>query len=268
MNLRYYIGAILSIPLLPIMYFQGKRIRANVPYLPAAKGSEGKVLADFKNGKSLRLVAIGESTIAGVGVETHEEGLTGSLAKELSLLLETSIHWKVYAESGYTAAAVLEKIIPHINDDDIDIIVIGLGGNDAFTLSSPTQWIQNIRLLIETLQSKFPTTSIVFCNMPPIKEFPAFTPLIKFTIGNLVEILGEELEKLMKDYEAVFYFGELITLNGWIKKYNIDAESSSFFSDGVHPSKLTYQTWAKYIANCISNEDRIRNSLWNEAKGV
>jgi len=34
--------------------------------------------------------------------------------------------------------------------------------------------------------------------MPPIKELTALISLIKFTIGNLSTIHGEELEKLMK----------------------------------------------------------------------
>lgn len=85
--------------------------------------------------------------------------------------------------------------------------------------------------------------------MPPIKEFPAFSPLIKFILGNLVEILGEELEKLVACHDNVFYLGEKITLQHWIDKFDLQVPPSAFFSDGVHPSKLTYQTWGKDIAN-------------------
>ena len=41
MNLKYTLGSVLTIPLLPIMYYQGKRIRANVPELPEASGIRG-----------------------------------------------------------------------------------------------------------------------------------------------------------------------------------------------------------------------------------
>ncbi len=261
MNLRYYLGAFLSFPLLPIMFYQGKRIMSSVPKLPEAKGIEGKVNANLKTEKSIRLVTIGESTIAGVGVETHEEGFTGTLAKELSSLLQVNVNWKVYARSGYTAAKVLKKIVPKINEDSIEIIVIGLGANDAFTLNSPKKWSKEILSLIENLRSKHPKSAIVFCNMPPIKEFPAFTSLIKFTIGNLVELLGQELKILVKEHENVFYFGERITLEEWIKKFQPNGKKADFFSDGVHPSKLTYQIWAKDIAIRISNENEINNTI-------
>ena len=82
MNTKYLLGSILALPLLPVMYFQGKRIKASVPNLPEAKGTAGIAVANSEH--SMNLLTIGESTIAGVGVETHEEGFTGTLAKELA----------------------------------------------------------------------------------------------------------------------------------------------------------------------------------------
>jgi hypothetical protein len=108
---------------------------------------------------------------------------------------------------------------------------------------------------------KFPNTIIVFCNMPPIKEFPAFTSLIKFTIGNLVEVLGDELEKITHEYDHVFYFGEKITLQSWMDRFQITGEATDFFSDGVHPSKLTYQIWGKDMANKIFTNELLKSIL-------
>src|SRR5690606_25809333 len=145
----------------------------------------------------------GESTIAGVGVDTHDIGFTGTLAKELSNLLKIDIAWKVYARSGYTAQKITQKIVPKIVENDVDLIIIGLGTNDTFTLNRPKRWRKDVLQLISSLKAKYANTFIVFCNMPPVKEFPAFTPLIKFIIGNLVEILGEELGDLVKKYDNV-----------------------------------------------------------------
>jgi lysophospholipase L1-like esterase len=261
MNIRYLSGALISFPLLPLMYFQGKRIRASVPKLPEAEGIEGQCQVSEETGGVLKVISIGESTIAGVGVQTHEEGFTGTFAKELSRLLSMNVSWKVYAKSGYTAKRVEQKLIPGITEKMVDLIIVGLGGNDAFTLNRPSKWNTQIRALIVSLNLKFPKAIIVFCNMPPIKEFPAFTSLIKFTVGNLVEILGDELREIVNDYENVFYFGEKITLKGWIDKFGLAVEKEDFFSDGVHPSKLTYQTWAKEIAYEISKHDKIKNAL-------
>lgn len=255
MNLKYLFGAIASIPLLPIMAYQGKKIRKSVPSLPEAEGTQG--ISTCVSEKTISMIAIGESTIAGVGVATHEEGYTGTLAKELAERLGVNIEWRVYARNGYMVEQLTKKILPKIEEKRADLIVIGTGGNDAFKLNTPKRFYQSILQLIDNLQVKFPNTPIVFTNVPPIKEFPAFTPLIKFTIGNLGEILGEELEKAVSKRQNVYFIAEKITLNKWIKKMNISADEKDFFSDGVHPSKLTYQTWAKDTAMFIVENSQI-----------
>ena len=259
MNIKYILGSILTIPLLPLMYFQGKKIKNSVPRLPEAAGVKGFCSVSSK--KRLRMLTIGESTIAGVGVSTHEEGFTGSLANELATGLKTNIDWKVYAKSGYTAKKVKEKIIGSITEKSIDFIVIGLGGNDAFELNSPKKWNKDIRELIKSIRLKFEGVPILFLNMPPIKEFPAFTSLIKFTIGNLVDILGKELEKVTQDFEQVYYYTRKVRSLDLIERFNLKIKPIDFFSDGVHPSKTTYQIWAKDISNFITQSSEIKNAL-------
>jgi lysophospholipase L1-like esterase len=259
MNLKYCFGALISVPLLPLMYFQGQKIRKSVPALPEASGTSG-IATLIGASKTIHMITIGESTIAGVGVKTHEEGFSGSLARELGSLIHANVSWKVYAKSGYTASKVREKIIPEIKESRVDLIVIGLGGNDAFTLNTPKRWKRNIDELIQELEIKFPKAVIFFCNMPPIKEFPAFTTIIKFTIGNLVEILGQELALTIQKFDHVYYASDIITIAGWIEKEKQNLKKQDFFSDGVHPSPLTYQTWAKEIASLVvykSNINRI-----------
>ncbi len=251
MSLKYYLGAIIALPLLPILYFQAQKIRNNVPNLPEAKNPEGYIKTTSE--ETLKMLVIGESTIAGIGVDFHENGFTGALAKEISQATNHSILWRVYAKSGYTAKMVRKRIIPTIEDSTADIIVIGLGGNDAFKLNSPDVWIFQINFLIKTLKRKFPKTPIYFTNMPPIKEFPAFTSAIKFVIGNLVEILGERLHRRVRKKDNVHYNNEIIELKTWQEKHNLKGDASIFFSDGVHPSKLTYQTWGKEMAQFIMN---------------
>ncbi len=250
MYIRYFLGAIISTPLLPLMYYHGEKIRHSVPELPEAKGVEGEIR--INTDQVFRLLTIGESTIAGIGAPTHEEAFTGSLAKKLTEKWQKNIHWKVYARSGYTAKRVYTKILPKITETEIDLIVIGLGGNDAFTLNRPWQWKKDIRLIIKDLQGRFgKKTPIFFTNMPPIKEFPAFTPLIKFVIGNLVEILGKTLEKEIAEHENVFYNAEIITLDAWSKQQNLQLSANQYFSDGVHPSVLTYKSWAGEMSEFI-----------------
>lgn len=260
MNWRYYVGALLVVPTLPVLYIHGKRIRAQVPKLPEAEGPHG--ICQMNDGNDeLKLICIGESTIAGVGVKTHSEGFAGTLASELSKQLSTTVAWKVYAESGLTANDVVKKVLPTIKSEKADLIVIGLGGNDAFTLNRPEKWTKSIENIITILRQRYPLTPIFFTNMPPIKAFPAFTPLVKMVLGNLVELLGDTLEKTVAKVPDVYYYSHRRTLEDWVSRLGIDAHPADFFSNGVHPSPLTYQTWAKDMARFILDQNIAKSFL-------
>ena len=248
-QLKYLVGVICTIPLLPLMYIHGKQIRAKVPDLPEATGNTG--ITDATRKVDFQLITLGESTVAGVGVKTHSEGFTGTLANTLADKLGKNIRWKVYAKSGITAKRVPKELIANITEKQADLIVIGLGANDAFEGNSPYTWRKGIEQTIARLRTKFPTTPIFFANMPPIKEFPAFTLLIKQTVGNLVELHGKELQKIITNYSTVFYNAEVLSLSNWLQGELANKTIHDFFSDGVHPSKLTYQAWAKDFAGFI-----------------
>lgn len=253
-QIKYILGAIASIPFLPIMYFQGKKIKRNIPQLPEAIGTEG---FEGQSSKQINLLTLGESTIAGVGVDQHKNGFTGALAKTLSQHSKFQVNWKVFAKSGYTAKQVAQELIPKIKNFQPDLIVIGLGANDAFNLNSPNRWRAGMNAVLTELNKKFPNAKIICNNMPPIKEFPAFTPLMKNVIGNLVELLGNELNKMVKNYNNVFYINEKMKFEDWINKFDLNLTRNDFFSDGVHPSKLTYQTWGKEVADFILKNKKL-----------
>ncbi|BDS14252.1 SGNH/GDSL hydrolase family protein [Aureispira anguillae] len=259
MNIKYILKVILAIPFLPIIYFQARIIKARFPKLPEAEGIRGFVANNIN--KRLRILTIGESSIAGVGVKTHEEGFTGTLAKELSSLLNATVEWKVYAKRGYTAKKVEETIVPQITEKEIDLVVVGLGANDTFQLNNPSRWKKDVQRLIQSLKDKFSDVPIVFINMPPIKELPAFTKLIKIILGNLGEILAEELDKLVHHDNKTYYYSNRITITDWMERFNVPSENAVFFSDGVHPSKLAYQVWARDVAGFIMTHPQIKTTL-------
>jgi len=145
---RYYLGALISIPLLPVLYYQGIQIRKKIPKLPEAIGTQGECSQQTNEEKPLQLISLGESTIAGVGVQTHAEGFTGTFASELSKQLNRNIQWTVHAKSGYTAKQVQQLLVPEIQEKNPDLILVGLGGNDAFTLNHPKRWRKHLKQLI------------------------------------------------------------------------------------------------------------------------
>jgi lysophospholipase L1-like esterase len=251
-TLKYLAGAGITLPLLPILYRQAIRVKESVPVLPEAESPAGEVaVADTP---PFRLLLIGESTLAGVGVKTHDEGFAGTLARAIGHGTGKRVKWRVYARSGYTASKKLERLLPKIEEEQADLIVIGTGGNDAFKLSTPWGFRKAAGKIIDELRARFPDAPIAFTNMPPIREFPAFTPLIQRTIGGLVELHGEALKREVAPRANVFFNHEILHLAEWADRLGLPPDPKPFFSDGVHPSRLTYQTWARDFAAFLMRE--------------
>lgn len=248
-QLKYILGSILFAPLMPIVLAQGNRIRKTLPRLPEALNPEGTV----GEGPPFRLVCLGESTMACVGIDTHENGFAGNFSKHLSKRLKRQVNWKVYAKSGLTAEMVRKQLVPQIKEQACDLILIALGGNDTFQLNSPNQWTEQIELLIASIRLKFKDTPILFATMPPIHTFPAFTGPIRLVLGQLVSLHGDGLNRLIKDHPNIYFDPQKIDLNYWLNKYP-GHQKEEFYSDGVHPSSLTYQIWGAELAELIEQQ--------------
>lgn len=249
-QIQYYLKIPFVIPLFPILYWQGKQIQKKVPRLPEAQGTEGKTKG--QNSNILKVLGLGESTMAGVGVATHKEGFMGNFADALTALTEREIHWKVIAKSGIKAAGVTQRLLPKIKGEQPDIILICLGGNNAFALHSPQKWEDDCLELIAALQNHFgKETPIIFSNMPPIRFFPAFTPLIKQIVGRLVESYSYQLAGRIRKLPNVYFNNEIVRFNTWRERYQTNATLEELFSDGVHPSPLTYQLWGQDMAGFV-----------------
>ena len=252
MSVRYLAGAAVTVPLLPVMYLQGRRIRAKVPDLPEAKGPSGcSGGPSSPQSAPLNLVAIGESTVAGVGVATHEQGLTGHFARRLSALTQRPVNWNVFARSGYTAARAATGLIPRIPQRPTDLVLMGLGGNDAFALRSPERFVEDMHTAVEAVRRRLGPVPILIASLPPIGDFPAFPWLIRRVMGGLIGLYCEQLHTAAVQWSDVEFCEERVTFESWIQKYPSDLSVEDFFSDGVHPSEITYQSWGEDLAETV-----------------
>lgn len=243
-QLLFILGGILTIPIIPLLIWQGKRVKNTIPQLPEAIGTKGQVVV---NEVFINLLNIGESTFAGVGVETHGEGVTGQLAKFLSEKTNRSVRWEVLAQSGYSAKKVLTELVPMIPKTSIDIIVIGLGGNDTFELNRPMKWQQDLIDIISEIQKIQPQSSIVIATLPPVGSFPAFPFPLNAVLGGLERLHSWVVKPVPKMFKNVYFDS---------KRFEV-TEPKIMFSDGVHPSGYTYSLWGKQLAEFIVENELV-----------
>ncbi len=246
-QLKYYLRLAIAAPFMPLLHKKVDRIMNEMPDLPAPEDIRKEV-----DNAQLHILSIGESSIASIGVDTQEDGLTGFLAQQIEVHHKVTVSYEVIAKSGYTAAMVHDELLPTIQSKAADIIMIGLGANDTFKLSKPNKWRNDLSNILDFLTNRYGDTPIVFINMPPTTEFPVFDNMLKYFVSKQMLILRNELQELIPAYPQAYYIPHKLTAERLIKKYNIKGKQiSDFYSDGVHPSKLTYDMWAREIFEFI-----------------
>lgn len=228
----YIFGAILLIPVMPFLYLQGQYIRRKIGVLPDAQGERRGKTGNFN--RSVKMLVIGESTVAGLGARTHETALAGQFAKFLSGKLGKTIEWYVIGKNGVTAKRTIELLVPQIPEDEkFDFILLGVGGNDVLKLSSPRKWRRDATRLIAIMREKYPESVIFMTNAPAVHLSPVLPQPVKFILGNLSALHDKNSREFLPKMKNVYYF------------HRPDEITEGFFADGIHPSEKGYTDWSK-----------------------
>ena len=224
--------------LLPFVAVQGLRLRRTAPRLaPAAGDSTGCV----GTGRALRLLAIGDSIIAGVGAATLDRALVGCTAQALADVMGVAVGWEAHGRSGATSVAVLADLFPTIDSRPADAIVVSVGVNDVTALSTSRAWRLNLLALVAALRRHSPAAVIVVAGLPPLRSFPLIPEPLRSLIGLRGEILDAVSRESLRDLPGVFHA---------TVAFNI--REDSFCADGFHPSESSYIEFGRAMAACIA----------------
>ncbi len=228
---KFILSGILLAPVLPFLYLQGQYTRLKVGKLPDAEGeTNGEVIG---NNEFINFLAIGESTIAGVGAKNHAEAMTGQFAKHLSRQTGKTVRWHALGVSGITVHRTINELVPQIPDVQFDAILIALGGNDVFQLSTPTKWRNGMTKLLDIFRQKYPNSTIYLSNVPMVRDFTALPNPTRYVLSRVAKMQQLNTLDFISNYQKVHYY---------LPQSKFKAEH---FSDGVHPSAHGYDLWAE-----------------------
>ena len=132
----------------------------------------------------IRLAALGDSSVAGVGAE----GLYGCLAVQIAARVAAAtrqpVHVRGYGVSGARTADVTTMQVQALDvADPPDAIVVVVGTNDVAHATPPWRYIRDVARLHRSLRERL-GAAIVYCSLP---EFRAITvisgPLRVLAVG-------------------------------------------------------------------------------------
>lgn len=246
---------LLSLLLFPLLIVQGKRVRKNTPKL---KEAEGKRTGRTGQGIPLKLLILGDSAAAGVGVEKQESALLGRIIE--GLMKDHDVSWHLEASTGSDSFDLSQQInqlsaLKSAKYINADAVVISIGVNDVTNLTSTTNWKANLKASIEVLHTKLNANQIYFSKLPPMHLFPALPNPLRFVLGERAKQLDACLKKLINSQDRCTYIDA---------PFSID--KNSIAEDGFHPGQSAYEVWGSHVVELIMGDNAQR--LWNSKKNL
>lgn len=220
-------------PWAPLLLAQGLYARFATARLPAAEEAEGRVGV----GRAVRLVGLGDSIIAGIGVPRHSVGLLGQVSRRIAVHAGTAVEWIAVGLSGATSAMVLERLLPRAIDAQPRLVVLSFGVNDAVAGVDARRFKEHLAAIVDALAAGRRRPAVVFSGIPPLGSFPALR-------WPLCELLGDRGRRLQQAAVDLAGYRGLRIVN-----FPRHIAATGFAPDGFHPGESGCATWADWVVD-------------------
>ncbi|RZV34758.1 MAG: SGNH/GDSL hydrolase family protein [Chromatiales bacterium] len=221
----------------PFLLPQALYVRRTAPRFAPADGPTQGTCGD---GEPFRLLAVGDSIVAGVGATTLSRALVGQTAEALAVSLESRISWHALGASGYNSDKVLDRLIPELPDVAFDYVIVSVGVNDITGLTTLRRWRQNLSLLLEALRSHSPNAIIALAGMPPLHNFPLLPQPLRATLGLRARSFDDIARSLAGTHPGTVHV-----------PVEFEPDPRKFSPDGYHPSEESYAEYGRSMAGAL-----------------
>lgn len=219
------------VALLPLLAAQGLWVRARVPALPEADGPR---TGQSGAGDPLRVLIVGDSSAAGVGVAVQDDALSGRLA--LRLGGARAVTWQLMARSGATTAQTLAEL-KRAELGHFDVAVVALGVNDCKNGVPLARWVEQSRALYDLLRARCGVRLICASALPPMGDLPALPRPLSTVLAARATLFDAALIEMAADMPDLRRVRPDMAL-----------EVRVMAADGFHPGPLVYAAWAEAVA--------------------
>ena len=237
--MRRWLPELMALPLLPLLTVQGRRVRRLTPRLPEAAGPDCGICGAHHAGMALRLLAVGESPVAGVGVDTHEQAITALLARALSQHWRKPVEWRACGKNGVTVAQAQAELLPLVPAEPVDLLLVAFGVNDSTSFHSSGRWQADLAQLLHCLRQRCQPRLTLLSGVPPLGEFPSLPQPLRWVLGLKAAALDRAAASLAAATPGVLHV-----------PMRLDASLPGLMaSDNYHPSSAGCAAWGNALAD-------------------
>jgi lysophospholipase L1-like esterase len=225
---------------LPLLLPQGLWVRRTAQRLPPAAGPTQGVVG---HGDMRRLLLVGDSIIAGVGVPQLTDALPGQLARAFATRKDCRVQWQALGNNGATSADLLAMLGQLESLSSADWVFVSVGVNDVTQLTGTQRWRSNLQALLLALARHSPQAQIMLAGVPPMGRFPGLPTPLRQVFGwraARLDVVGQALAAALP---RVLHLAT-----------PVPDDPSAFASDGYHPNAEACRVWAEAVAAAMGEQ--------------
>ena len=215
------------IVLLPVLIGQAFFVRWRMTQLPEPTGARSGTAGD---GPVLRLLIVGDSSAAGVGVTMQDDALLGQVVR--GLRDEFTVKFELIAKTGARTPQALDWLKGR-EDRHYDIVITALGVNDVTKGTTCKAFAAQQNALLDHIQAHLKPACVLVSGLPPVRAFPALPQPLRWVLGRQAQRFDDTLQALVcarADCERLDF------------DLTLDVETMAM--DGFHPGPPVYAAWA------------------------
>ena len=201
----------------------------------------GKIEEQFGDGgKRVHLIVIGDSTSVGVGAGSRERSYPVLLARMLGRHL--SVKLDVLGRSGIRMSDVAAELAPKAASMRPDIVLIGVGVNDAIHLTPLPRFRDGLREALEILEDA--TTTVV--ALGPRLDAPALLRPLRDLVAARCRAINRSLRRTAERAGVA-----VVDVGASVGDAFARDPNRYFCEDFFHPGPEGYALWARAIEEPI-----------------
>jgi lysophospholipase L1-like esterase len=229
------VGLFGSVALFPLVALQGTMTRRRVPCLPPLPTPYHGLVPG--RGAAIRLLAVGESTVAGVGLAHSGETVAATTALALARQTRRPVAWHGHGLSGATVSEGAERLLPHIPNEPADLLIIAFGVNDTLAYRSPAVFADDLAALVNAIRARIGDVAVVITGVAPLACFPALPWPLRTILNWRSVALQEAAEGLAARLPRLV-----------VERFSQPLGPHLFAADGFHPNTQAHALWGEEIA--------------------
>lgn len=202
--------------------------------------AEGARVLPADRSAAVMYVALGDSTVEGVGATSSDRHYVGQLHERLRSVYPNARIANL-GKGGATSADVLRRQLDRAIELRPDLVTLSIGPNDITTRVAVQTYEKNLETILGRLRHE--TTAVTIVNLiPDLAVTPRFNrSRHREAVGKQTIIFNEALERTGRAHGA-----EMVNLYV-VSQREVPAKPELISTDGYHPSDAGYARWAELV---------------------